>query len=308
MVIKKSNIILLTILIFSVNAFAYWEWTPKSRKWINPKYAVKSTPKEQFEWAEELKADGNLEKAINEHRKLLKHFSDSEYAPESCFMLGELYTQRGDTKKALNYYERLTKNYPGSARVLDAVKAQLDMAEKKVGKTSFRLLRFKEKDKAEVIAGILEEYPYIKEADEKSIQLGKFYIEMKEYVKAKNVLLNLIDKTLNLSIREEAHYLLVCSEYRAVPSKTKSVEGLQKVKVRADAFIASYSDSKYLQEVLDIRNNLLNIEAKKYFDIASYYERVGKTKSADYYYKIVAEKYPDTDYGKISSEKVGPVN
>ncbi|MBI4972782.1 MAG: hypothetical protein HZC16_03075, partial [Candidatus Omnitrophica bacterium] len=45
------------IFIFSLclsPAYSYWVWTPKSGKWVNPKTAVKPTPKEQFNFAKEL--------------------------------------------------------------------------------------------------------------------------------------------------------------------------------------------------------------------------------------------------------------
>ena len=37
--------------LWAAPSFAYWEWTPQTGRWINPKYASKATPQEQYEWA-----------------------------------------------------------------------------------------------------------------------------------------------------------------------------------------------------------------------------------------------------------------
>ncbi len=31
-------------------SLAYWEWTPETGRWVNPKYAPKKTPQEQYAW------------------------------------------------------------------------------------------------------------------------------------------------------------------------------------------------------------------------------------------------------------------
>ena len=52
-------------------SLAYWVWTPKTGKWINPKYAVKDTPKQQMEWAMGFYEAGEYKRAISEFQKLI---------------------------------------------------------------------------------------------------------------------------------------------------------------------------------------------------------------------------------------------
>jgi hypothetical protein len=68
---KKLKLCILIILMRSFYGLGYWEWTPQTKKWINPKYAVKSTPEEQFNYAEEFRKNGKIDIAIREHKKLL---------------------------------------------------------------------------------------------------------------------------------------------------------------------------------------------------------------------------------------------
>ena len=71
-------------------ASAYWIWTPKTGKWVNPKTAVKSTPQEQFAFAKNLYDIKNYEEAKREFKKLLKSYPKSFEASEGQYYLGRL--------------------------------------------------------------------------------------------------------------------------------------------------------------------------------------------------------------------------
>ena len=51
----KKLYIIIIVLIYSCAAmqesYAFWIWTPKSNKFVNPKHVAKDTPEEQYEWA-----------------------------------------------------------------------------------------------------------------------------------------------------------------------------------------------------------------------------------------------------------------
>ena len=50
--IRLILIIIAFIFVFEISAgYCYWVWTPETKKWINPKYAPKDTPKEQLLYA-----------------------------------------------------------------------------------------------------------------------------------------------------------------------------------------------------------------------------------------------------------------
>lgn len=306
MAIKKNrtSLAMVFFLFMSVGSFAYWEWTPKTSRWINPKYAVKETAEKQFQWAQQLRAEGAVEKSIREHQKLLKHFPESGYAAESSFSLGEFFHERGDIKKSFDYFQKIVDDYPQSPRVLEAIKKQFELAKESMDETSFSLFRGGRKQKGGMLAEVIERHPYVKESEEKAINLGKFYLEIKEYGMAKDVFSRITGRTSDASVMEEAHFHLIKAEYLSVPRATTNIEGFKKVKERLKDFIAAYPESQYRGAILDIRNNISNAEAEKYFKIAAYYERAGKQQSANYYYKITADNYQDTEYGKIASEKI----
>ncbi|MCK4463352.1 MAG: hypothetical protein KAU58_03470, partial [Candidatus Omnitrophica bacterium] len=54
-IMRTKIILILLIAFFSVlnskEALCFWVWTPKSQKFVNPKYAVKDSPQQQYDWA-----------------------------------------------------------------------------------------------------------------------------------------------------------------------------------------------------------------------------------------------------------------
>lgn len=300
----RYRFILFLFIWLTFSSFSYWEWTPKTGKWINPKYAVKDTPKEQFEWAEQLRKEGNTESALWEYEKLLKHYPDSEYAATSCFILGEMYQAKGDNKKAFEYYQKIVDKYSSSPFLLEVLKRQATIAEREIKKDP-GWLPFKERriEKAEMLATVIENHPYAEESARRAIELGKFYLKNKEYTKAKEVFLDITMRYTEPSVLEEAQFYLIKTEFLMVPEVSTDVKQYEGVKKRIETFLSLYQESKHRDEVVKIKNKIMEREAKRYFEIASFYERFGKMDSAKYYYKILAENYPDTGYGKEASKK-----
>jgi hypothetical protein len=77
--------LLITIILFTFfsdvfPAHSYWVWTPETKKWINPKYAPKDTPKEQLLYAMDFFEAKDFKRALGEFRKIIRHYRRSEAA------------------------------------------------------------------------------------------------------------------------------------------------------------------------------------------------------------------------------------
>lgn len=300
----KKGIVVVVFFLAASAGFSYWEWTPQTGRWINPKLAVKDTSREQFEWAEQFRKQGETQKAIREYEKLLKHYPASEYAAPSCFALGEIYQASGDTKESFDYYQKIVDNYPQSPLIFEAIKRQSVMAEELLERRSFRLLGPRQKEKGDMLATVIENHPYADDSAQKSLKLGRFYLEIKEYEKAMEIFTMTAERYTNPAVIEEARFYVIKTDFSSIPVVSTDMKRYSSVNAKIKTFLSLYPDSKYRNEVIEIRSRLANKEAKKYFEIATYYERAGKTDSAKYYYKIVHDNYPETDYGKISAGKI----
>jgi hypothetical protein len=76
----KRIIIIILLIFWAVSirpVYPYWIWTPKTGKFINPKYAVKTTPKEQLDFAKSFYDGKVYDDAKREFKKLLKAYPKS---------------------------------------------------------------------------------------------------------------------------------------------------------------------------------------------------------------------------------------
>ncbi|MBM3254518.1 MAG: hypothetical protein FJZ16_09715, partial [Candidatus Omnitrophica bacterium] len=87
---RNSILSILIIIIFSFpnRGLAYWIWTPESGKWVNPKYAVKDSPEEQFEYAMAYYIAKDYKKSLSEFEKLVRYYPLSRFAPEAQLYIG----------------------------------------------------------------------------------------------------------------------------------------------------------------------------------------------------------------------------
>ncbi len=297
--------IILIFLILSFHLYPYWEWTPQTGKWINPKYAVKDTPEEQFKYAEQFREDGKIELSIREHRKLLKYYSKSQYAPQSCFILGQIYKEKGDYKKAFDYFQKIIDEYPSSSLVFSAIKLQAEIADKKLEEKKGGIFRiFKDKEKPKYMSKVVENSPYDLENINRMFKLANFYYEVKSYDEGIQVLDNIIKNFPDSEYSEKARYLKIKYSSDSISKVSYDTDVIEDIREQILEFSIEYPDSKFKNEIKEIENSLDEKEAEKYYQIARYYERAGKKKSAIYYYKKLYEKFPETKYGKIAYEKI----
>ena len=122
----KFIIIFAAILTFTAeSAFCYWIWTPETKKWVNPKYAPKATPKEQLLYALDFFEAKEYKRALTEFKKIIKYYKRSEAASEAQYYIGRCYEnlgnpyhafeayQKRDWKNAVSLYKKVLKLQPG---------------------------------------------------------------------------------------------------------------------------------------------------------------------------------------------------
>jgi TolA-binding protein len=115
--------------LFISPAHAYWIWTPKTGKWVNPKHDVKPTPKEQFEWAKSFYDSKQYDGAKREFSKLLKKYPKSFEASESQYYLGLIEEEQGKLYEAYLAYQKVIDKYPFSERIQEIIRREYEIAE-----------------------------------------------------------------------------------------------------------------------------------------------------------------------------------
>src|SRR3989338_903373 len=151
---KRILVASLFFLLFSASSvWAFWVWTPETNQWINPKFSVKPTPAEQLQYAKDFYNAKEFESAVNEFKKLIRHYPKAREAAEAQYYLAKCSEDEGKLYEAFKAYQVIIEKYPFSDLIGDIVKQQY-----KIGND---FLEGKEKRKGFVKAVVGDNYNVI---------------------------------------------------------------------------------------------------------------------------------------------------
>ncbi|HCG77502.1 MAG: hypothetical protein COZ37_02305 [bacterium (Candidatus Ratteibacteria) CG_4_10_14_3_um_filter_41_18] len=304
---KFFLIVLICIITFSGNLFAYWIWTPKTNRWINPKYSVKDTPKEQFDWAESFVKSDDLNKAIKKHEQLIEYYPTSSYAVMSQYRIGELYFKKGDDLKAFWAFQKTIENYPKTSLINEIVAKEFEIANSLFNGRRKRVAKIPitgSRKTAELFEKIVENEPFSKYAAESQYKIGLSYLRENDEEKAKEAFEKVADNYPKTKWAEEASYQLIVFSTKKNQRITKDQSHLSETIEKCKEFKSTFSESKKEEQINALMENARQKEAEKLYQIGLFYERKRESKAATIYYEKIIRLYPETSASKTAEEKL----
>ena len=297
----KKYLFLLILLITAQSVFAYWEWTPKTRKWINPEYAAKETDKKQWEFAEQYRINNKLDKAVSEYKKLLKFYPDSPYAPKSLLAAGDIYYATGKLTEALDAYQTIISRYPKYPDISLVTDKERLVGEKllKQKSSKFQFLLRDTKKTDDKVSDIIYSDPYSPGTPALSMKLAAKYMSDNEQEKAHEILNKTAEDFPNTVWEEKARYQLLQEKITALPKVTTDPDAFDRLIKAIDLFLFDFPSTSYKDSLERQKKELRNRAAGQIYQIGKYYERTGNKKSAEIYFRKVRKDYPDSDYAKL---------
>ncbi|MEN3044423.1 MAG: outer membrane protein assembly factor BamD [Candidatus Hydrothermales bacterium] len=150
-----------------------------------------------------------------------------------------------------------------------------------------------------LFSGEIREY-----TDDVQFYIAKSYFLEKQFETASSEYNFLLNQFPNSEHLEEAEFDILKIEILKVSSPSHETGELEKVIPKIDNFLKKYPNSKFSEELLGLKNTVLNILAEKIYSIARLYENLKKYYSAEIYYKELIDKYPDTIWAEKARKKI----
>lgn len=302
------TILIPLLIILPVSSFAYWVWTPKTGKWINPNYAVKDTPEEQMEWAMAFYEAGEYKKAISEFDKLIESYPNSASTPSAQYYKGRSYEELEDFYQAFLAYQTAIDKYPYNEKVDEIIERQYKIGSIFLDGQKAKILGMKilpAMDKAvEVLTKVVENSPYGRYADLAQFKIGEAYKKQEFYEDAMLAYQKLIDNYPNSQLAEDARYQIAVCTYYISRDPYYDQEFTDKAIEEYKELIKKTSDIELNKEARATLDKLREKKAKSTFETAKFYERSKRYKSAIIYYTEVVENYGDTSIAEESLQKI----
>jgi len=310
---KKNHaigiLLIITAAIFSSEMVsAYWIWTPGSKKFINPKYAVKDSPKEQYDWAMSFYAAGDYQRAAAEFEKLVKNYEFSEYASKSQYYAGLCYESMGKYYLAFGRYQKAVDNFPHIENLDEILEREFTIANIYATKRSPRLMGndiITGADRAiEIYRKVIDNAPYGKHADEALFRLGQVLKKSERYDEAIQEFQRLTDEYPSSKFYDKAKYEVAWCAYKASLKPDYAGEPTDKAIKAFEDVAASNKDETLSHEAEKTVQRLKDKAAMKSLATAQFYERQKQYPSAVVYYREVADKFPTSSFVSQAKAKI----
>ncbi|MBN1526194.1 MAG: tetratricopeptide repeat protein [Candidatus Omnitrophica bacterium] len=295
-------------LVFSAAASAYWVWTPETKKFINPKYAVKDTPKEQFDWAMSLYEAKDYKRAAVEFEKLVKHYEYSEYASKAQYYAGLSYESMGKYYAAFQNYQKTVENFPHVENIDEIIEREYHIANRYMAKSSPKLLGtdiLTSADRAvEVYKKVVENAPFGKYADLAQYNMGMALKREERYDEAIDAFQKVSEDFPASRLAEKARYEAAQCAFKASLKPAYDAAPTAKAIRTFEEFASANRDSELSKEAEKTVHRLKDRGAEKSFMTAQFYEKLKKYKGAMIYYQDIVDRFPDSSFAMTAQAKI----
>jgi outer membrane protein assembly factor BamD len=301
--------IFLVISLFSLNAYSFWIWSPKTKKWKNPKYSALVTPYLQYREALKYFEKDNFKVAHRKFKKVLLNYPDSYEAADSQFFLGRCLEEMKKPYQAFLEYKKVIESYPNSQRINEAIEQQYNIGDYFLSRESKKWLGvskydFMEHPAIEIFKTIVDKVPYSEYASVSQYKLGVLLAQLERFEEAREEFQKCIDSYPDSEWALPSKYQLAIATAKAFPGAGYDSTALEEATKRLNEFIRNHPEAQIVSAAESKLSELKDKEARKNFDIAQFYEGQKKYKSALVYYRLVIDEYPENSYSKEAEDKI----
>jgi outer membrane protein assembly factor BamD len=301
-------IFIVFFLFMSANqAHAYWIWTPKTGKWVNPKSAAKATPKEQFEFAKGFYDGKKYDDAIREFKKLLKVYPKTFEAAESQYYLGLTDDAQGNLYAAYQAYQKVIDKYPFSERIPQIIEREYKIAEAFMSGEKRKTLGVAlpvENPAIEIFGKVVENSTYGPLAPAAQYKLGLVLKGVLRYYDAEEAFNKVMSNYPDSEWAAPAKFQI--ASCRAAVSRGPEYDqgSAKEAKDQFEAFVKEHPDAVLSSEAQKNIEKLNEKEAASNYNIARFYEKQKAFEAAKIYYNDVINAYPNSQWAVKAMERV----
>ena len=308
--LKKCLPIFFLVLLLGTEkpVFAFWMWTPDTNKWVNPKYAVKETPKAQLEFAQGYYKSQNFKKAIEEFNKLINTYPRAREAPEAQYSVGLCYEGMKKPFEAFKAYQKVIDRYPFSDRSPEIVERQYKIGEMLLEgadrKGFMANAAGSETNVIDVFRAVIKNAPYGTYAAPSQYKIG-LYLEGKElYQEARDELEKVVNDYPNSEWAKAAQYRIALVDAKRSSASPYDQKTTQSAVDEFKDFVKENPDAQLSGKAQEEIRRLRDKEAHNSFLVANFYEKQKNFKAARIYYSAVVDRYKNTVWATKALEKI----
>ena len=291
------------------SGFAFWMWTPEANQWVNPKYSVKDTPSEQFQYALTFYQDQQYKEAIQEFRKLINHYPRAREAADAQYYIGASWEQMDNPQEAFKSYQEVVDKYPFSERSGEIVQKQYDIAVKLLeGKDKRGILAqtFSATDytAVDMFKAVIKNAPYGNLAAVSRYKIGLYLLENGSFQEARDEFEKVMNDYPDSEWAKAAKYQIALSDSKRSTDAPYDQKITQSAVKEFKEFVEHYPDAELTEQAKDQIQGLRDKEAESNFHIAQFYEKNKEYDSARIYYQMIVDEFQNSRWTAQALNKI----
>jgi outer membrane protein assembly factor BamD (BamD/ComL family) len=267
------------------------------------------TSAEQWEYARATQNKGRLKRADRRMLYLVRRWPNSQEAPWAQRARADMLFSRGKMKDAFKEYQFLINNYSSRMRDYDSVlESQFEIANYIMNRRRLRWIfgGYRAPEYAvEYFEDVIRNGPQWDRAPEAQFLIGQCQQDAGDLEMAISGYGVLGYRYPDSTFSEEAAWQQIQCLDELRREYTSSIEILDRTLTATTVFLTTYPASKYKSRIIQLRNGLYEVKAKKAFDEAAFYAKVPKKpEAAIIYYEQMIEEYPKSKLVPDAQERI----
>lgn len=307
---KKITILVTVFLFFlSSSSYAFWMWTPETKRWVNPKYDVKDTPQEQLSFASGYYSAKDYKKAINEFEKLIRNYPKSKEAADAQYHIGLSYEVQNRLFEAYKAYQKVVEKYPFSELFSDVIEKEYLMGEKLLNGEGRRgpfvsTIIGGEYDVIEIFRAVIKNAPYGKYAAPSQYKIGLYLSQKELHQEARDEFEKVVNDYPKSEWVRPAKYQIAIVDSRRSTAAQYDQRVTRAAVEEFKEFVKAYPDAELTDQAKKQVEELREKEAENNFVIGHFYEKQKDYASARVYFQTVVDEYEGSSWAARAVHKL----
>jgi outer membrane protein assembly factor BamD len=269
---------------------------------------INGNAEQLFHIAQEAEKNGNMKRAINAYRSILRKYPKDALAPGAGFRRAELLEQTHAYLPAAEAYRLVVEKYPTSPHFNEAIEAQFRIGEMYLNGKKIKMLGVSVAnsfDKAvEIFAAVIRTAPYGKYTARAQFDIGRAREKEGASEAALQAYQAVVEKFPNSPVAPDAQYQLGYIWFMAARAGTKDLSAATKARTAFQDFLYRFPNS---EKAAQTRANLLLLDHKQTsssLDIAKYYDKQKYYRAAVIYYNEVIRQQPGSNESQKAKQRL----
>ncbi len=251
--------------------------------------------------------EGKPDKVKKAVRQLKKDFPGVAGKDFDSFMNGEVLLASGKVTKAMRQYDKFLDDYPSSTLRDAAIARQFEMAMEYLNGRKKTVLFFRVSafdDGVKMMEKVSDRMGNADIAKRALVSVARAYEKRKQYNEAYLKWSEISLKWPTGEIARDALLAMAKNKYDSFNGPAFDASSLISARTYYENFRLRYPEEAKKLNIDEIFKRIDEQLAEKNLLIARYYERTGSTGPANMYYRMVTDKWPDTQAAQTARQKI----